>query len=139
MESLRSDLEEPQGELAYLTGARGIYTVQPGDSLSSISAYRYRDGTRWPDVLEANSQVVGDDPDLRYTGMELILPRGPLRPCGARAVSRSRCRYRCNRRPPTRKGAPRHAAAEPRRGNRPGRPSGELPALSPPDAAPGTH
>ena len=75
LEGLRAELEEAQSELAYLTGAHGIYTVQPGDSLSSISAYFYRNGNRWPDVLEANSQIVGDNPDLIYTGMTLILPQ----------------------------------------------------------------
>ena len=75
MEGLRVELETAQGELARLTGARGLYTVQPGDSLSSISAYFYRDGNRWPDVLEANSQVVGDDANLIYSGMILILPQ----------------------------------------------------------------
>jgi hypothetical protein len=35
----RTAFEEAQAEVARLTGARGIYTVQNADSLSSIAAY----------------------------------------------------------------------------------------------------
>jgi chromosome segregation ATPase len=76
-DSLRLELEATQGELARLMGARGVYTVQPGDSLSSISAYFYRNGNQWPEVLGANSQLIGNNPDLIYSGMVLIIPALP--------------------------------------------------------------
>ena len=38
LDDVRSRLEQAQGEVARLTGARGIYTVQEEDSLSSIAA-----------------------------------------------------------------------------------------------------
>jgi len=71
--SVRADLEATQTEIARLTGARGIYTVQAADSLSSIATFFYRDGNRWPDILAANDNLI-DDPDLIFAGMVLIVP-----------------------------------------------------------------
>jgi nucleoid-associated protein YgaU len=71
--SVRADLEATQTEIARLTGARGIYTVQGADSLSSIATFFYRDGNRWPDILAANDNLI-DDPDLIFAGMVLIIP-----------------------------------------------------------------
>ncbi|MEJ2357187.1 MAG: LysM peptidoglycan-binding domain-containing protein [Deinococcales bacterium] len=59
--------------MARLTGARGIYTVQPADSLSSIAVFFYRDGYRWPAIFEANAHLISD-PDLIFPGMVLIVP-----------------------------------------------------------------
>jgi nucleoid-associated protein YgaU len=70
---VRTALEAAQNDVARLTGARGIYTVQPGDSLSSIAAFFYRSGGRWPDILQANRHLV-EDPDLIFAGMVLIIP-----------------------------------------------------------------
>ena len=70
---IRAELETAQGEVARLSGARGIYTVQPGDSLSSIASFFYRDGNRWTDILAANDHLI-DDPDLIFSGMVLIIP-----------------------------------------------------------------
>lgn len=66
-------LEEAQGEVARLMGARGIYTVQNGDSLSAIAAFFYRDGFRWPDIFKANSYLISH-PDLIYPMQLLIIP-----------------------------------------------------------------
>ncbi|MDA0699649.1 MAG: LysM peptidoglycan-binding domain-containing protein, partial [bacterium] len=71
--AVRTALEEVQVEVARLTGARGIYTVQDVDSLSSIAQFFYRDGNRWPDILAANANLIGD-PDLIFAGMVLIVP-----------------------------------------------------------------
>ncbi len=57
-----------------LANARGLYTVQTGDSLSSIAAFFYRDATRWTDILEANRDVL-EDPDRLEPGMVLVIPR----------------------------------------------------------------
>ena len=73
LERTRRAFEEVQGVIAKLTGARGIYTVQHADSLSSIAAFFYRDGHRWPDVFEANSHLI-DHPDLIYPEQVLIVP-----------------------------------------------------------------
>jgi nucleoid-associated protein YgaU len=71
---VRLSFEEAQTEVARLTGARGIYTVQTSDSLSSIAAYFYRDGNRWPDIHKENAFLT-DKPDLIYAGQVLIIPK----------------------------------------------------------------
>ena len=70
---LRQSLEQAQSEVARLSGARGIYTVQPGDSLSSIAAFFYRDGRRWRDIHRANAFLFSS-PNLIYEGMVMIIP-----------------------------------------------------------------
>jgi nucleoid-associated protein YgaU len=72
--AVRARLEEAQSEVARLTGARGIYTVQRGDSLSYVAAVFYRNGFRWPAILAANAHLI-DDPDLIFPGMVLIVPQ----------------------------------------------------------------
>lgn len=69
----RQAFEQAQSEVARLTGARGIYTVQRTDSLSKIAAFFYHDGYRWPDILRANSHLI-DSPDLIYPKQVLIIP-----------------------------------------------------------------
>jgi len=71
--AVRGELEDTQAVVARLTGARGIYTVQVADSLSSIATFFYRNGNRWPDILAANANLI-DDPDLIFAGMVLIIP-----------------------------------------------------------------
>ncbi len=74
LQTIRQALEQAQNEVARLTGARGIYTVQPADSLSSIARFFYRNGNRWPDIANANSFLISDNPDLIYPGMVLVVP-----------------------------------------------------------------
>jgi len=71
---IREAFEQAQSEVARLTGARGIYTIQNGDSLSKIAAFFYHDGYRWPDILRANSHLI-DKPDLIYPKQVLIIPK----------------------------------------------------------------
>lgn len=73
LDDVRMRLEQAQSEVARLTGARGIYTVQPADSLSSIAEFFYRDGYRWPAIFQANAHLI-DDPDMIFPGMVLIVP-----------------------------------------------------------------
>ncbi|MBL7004869.1 MAG: LysM peptidoglycan-binding domain-containing protein [Gammaproteobacteria bacterium] len=72
--SMRVELEQAQQDVARLSGARGIYTIQQGDILSTIAHFFYHDATRWPDIFKANSFIL-DDPDLIYRGMVLIIPQ----------------------------------------------------------------
>lgn len=74
LESTGKALEEAQREVARLTGARGIYTVQDGDSLSTIAAFFYRNSQRWPDIFKANSFLISH-PDLIYPKQVLIIPQ----------------------------------------------------------------
>jgi chromosome segregation ATPase len=71
---MRAAFEEAQNEVARLTGARGIYTVQAADSLSSIAAYFYRNGGRWTDIQTEN-EFLAANPDLIYAGQVLIIPK----------------------------------------------------------------
>jgi nucleoid-associated protein YgaU len=72
--AVRDELDATQATVALLSDARGIYTVQRGDSLSSIAAYFYRNGNRWPDILASNTNLV-ETPDLIFAGMVLIIPQ----------------------------------------------------------------
>jgi nucleoid-associated protein YgaU len=73
LERTKKALEEAQGEVARLTGARGIYTVQDGDHLSMVAAFFYHDGNRWPDIFKANAFLISS-PDLIYPRQVLIIP-----------------------------------------------------------------
>jgi len=70
----RASFEEAQKEVARLTGARGIHTVQAADSLSSIAAYFYRNGNRWTDIQNEN-EFLAANADLIYSGQVLIIPQ----------------------------------------------------------------
>lgn len=73
LETTKKAFEEAQSEVSRLMGARGIYTVQTGDSLSTIAAFFYRDGLRWPDIFKANGFLISH-PDLIYPKQVLIIP-----------------------------------------------------------------
>lgn len=53
---------------------RFLYTVQPGDSLSSIARRFYGIGRGWGAIYEVNRGVIGDDPDRLSIGLELVIP-----------------------------------------------------------------
>lgn len=72
--AISAALNEAQAKVARLTGARGIYTVNDGDSLSSIALYFYRNAGRWPGILKANSHLISN-PDLIFPSMVLIVPK----------------------------------------------------------------
>lgn len=48
------------------------YTVQQGDSLSSIAEAAYGTGERWPEILAANTLLT--NPNMLYIGTVLTLP-----------------------------------------------------------------
>jgi nucleoid-associated protein YgaU len=52
----------------------GNYTVQPGETLTSIARQRYGDPTQWRRIYEANRQRIGDSPDQLKAGMRLTIP-----------------------------------------------------------------
>ena len=76
LKALQVALVEAQGDVARLANARGVYTVQPADSLSGVARFFYRDGNQWPAILAANDHLI-DDPDLIFTGMVLVVPELP--------------------------------------------------------------
>jgi LysM repeat protein len=53
-----------------------VYVVQAGDSLSKIAREVYGDGSRWPEIFEANKDKISS-PSMIYPGQELRIPYGP--------------------------------------------------------------
>jgi nucleoid-associated protein YgaU len=49
------------------------YQVRAGDTLGKIAAQFYGDGSRWPEIFEANKDQL-KNPDLIEVGMELRIP-----------------------------------------------------------------
>ena len=71
--TLTANLEKVQAEVVEFTGSEGTYTVQPGDTLSSIASDFYSDSSEWETILEANNYLI-DDPDLIFPGFILLIP-----------------------------------------------------------------
>ena len=55
------------------TGKERSYTVQPGDTLASISRKFYKSSGRWQRILDANSDILSKPSDLK-PGQMLIIP-----------------------------------------------------------------
>ena len=51
-----------------------FYTVQRGDSLSKIAKRYYGNAMKYPEIFEANREVI-KDPDLIYPGQVLRIPK----------------------------------------------------------------
>ncbi len=52
------------------------YTVQPGDSLSSIAGEFLGDIAKWEDIFDVNKAQISD-PNVIYAGQELNIPEAP--------------------------------------------------------------
>jgi nucleoid-associated protein YgaU len=61
-------------ETAESAGSGAVYVVERGESLSRIALQELGDANRWPELYEANRDVVGSDPNLIYPGQRLDLP-----------------------------------------------------------------
>ena len=55
------------------TGKERSYTVQPGDTLASISRKFYKSSVRWQGILDANSDLLSKPSDLK-PGQMLVIP-----------------------------------------------------------------
>lgn len=60
--------DEPSNDVVY-------YTVESGDSLSKIAKRFLGDAMRYPDIFEANKEVI-KDADLIYPGQKIRIPGG---------------------------------------------------------------
>ena len=50
------------------------YTVQSGDTLSSVAKQFYNSASKWELIYQANRQTIGSDPGNVRVGMELLIP-----------------------------------------------------------------
>ena len=50
-----------------------FYTIQKGDTLWGISSEFYKDGSKYPQIVEANLEVI-KDADLIYPGQAIRIP-----------------------------------------------------------------
>jgi hypothetical protein len=57
------------------------YSVQSGDTLSSIAQHAYGDANEWLKIYNANMQVIGNDPNFLQTGEILHIPFLAPRTC----------------------------------------------------------
>ncbi len=53
----------------------GKYTTVKGDYLWSIAVRAYGDGYAWTKIYNANKKVIGKNPSILFSGVELSLPR----------------------------------------------------------------
>jgi LysM repeat protein len=53
------------------------YTVQSGDTLSSIAQRAYGDSNQWQVIYDANKHVIGSNPNVIYPGQVLYIPPVP--------------------------------------------------------------
>lgn len=50
------------------------YTVVSGDSLGKIARKMYGDAGKWQSIYNANKSLIGNNPNLIYTGQKLTIP-----------------------------------------------------------------
>jgi nucleoid-associated protein YgaU len=57
-----------------LVAVSSTYTVVAGDSLVTLAERVYDDAALWPRIYQANKDVIGDNPDALWRGLELKIP-----------------------------------------------------------------
>ena len=50
------------------------YTIQAGDTLSSVAQQAYGDSKQWQKIYDANKGVIGNDPGLLHPGSVIAIP-----------------------------------------------------------------
>ena len=63
----------PEAASATAPAAGSSYTVQSGDTLWKIASRAYGDGSRYPEIFEANRDVL-KQPEHILPGQQLIIP-----------------------------------------------------------------
>ncbi|MFC4600679.1 LysM peptidoglycan-binding domain-containing protein [Cohnella hongkongensis] len=51
-----------------------IYMVKPGDTLTAIAKRELGSSSKWPDIYNVNTKVIGRDPNLIRPGQKLVMP-----------------------------------------------------------------
>lgn len=57
-----------------LNTSSGEYVVKKGDHLWKIAVEQYGSGYEWVKIYEANKGVIGNNPNLLFVGIKLVLP-----------------------------------------------------------------
>ena len=70
-----ASLAKQQAEAAAAAAATTTYTIVAGDSLWAIANKLLGDGSRWPELYEANKDVIGANPNLIHPGQVLTIPK----------------------------------------------------------------
>lgn len=60
--------------LVQTAGTAGTYEVKKGDHLWKIAVEQYGSGYEWVKIYEANKSVIGNDPNIVFVGVKLVLP-----------------------------------------------------------------
>lgn len=71
-------LKEPAGQgdqIAQVDGPQA-YTVQQGDNLWNIARDHLGSGNRWTEIYNLNQDIIGQNPNLIFSGTDLQLPSG---------------------------------------------------------------
>ncbi len=55
------------------TGARGLYVLRQGESLSRVAKAFYGQTARWKDIVEANKEKI-PNPDMVEAGTIIVIP-----------------------------------------------------------------
>ena len=50
------------------------YTIVDGDTLSGIAKRQYGNARMWPVIYKANREIIGENPDLIYPDVEIVIP-----------------------------------------------------------------
>lgn len=56
-----------------------LYSVQQGDTLTSIAQHAYGDENLWREIYIANTEVIGENPNAIVPGMKLYILNNPRR------------------------------------------------------------
>lgn len=73
VESKSTVVVKTQDSKISIEGAK--YTSVKGDHLWSIAVRAYGDGYAWTKIYNANKKVIGKNPSILFSGVELSLPR----------------------------------------------------------------
>lgn len=68
--------KQPENQAPTVTQPQRTYTVVSGDCLWKITKKFTGDGSRWQELYNLNTQVIGNNPNLIYPNQVLTLPSG---------------------------------------------------------------
>lgn len=80
---------EPKSETS--TDMRDTYVVREGDCLWNIAEEEFGDGMYWTGIYEANRNLIGDNPDLLYVGLELKIIKNIIATADQKSTSQTLC------------------------------------------------